>query len=143
VAGRQAFWVNLFERLSHLSNRIGADDQTKIRNAVHARIPMVMPDEADVDEATYWETYSKLFMEHGADERERAAEAIACAQANEGVAAIFAANRAAALAGQRPMKRGVVGEVLASRAGGRPINPERRRQAREKLAKIGIGADLD
>jgi hypothetical protein len=38
VRGRQAFWVYLWDRLATLSNRVGA--------AVHARIPMVLPDEA-------------------------------------------------------------------------------------------------
>jgi hypothetical protein len=63
VAGRLAFWENLWERLTALSNRISADDQTKIRNAVHARIQMVLPDEANADEAAYWEKYSAVFAE--------------------------------------------------------------------------------
>src|ERR1700722_4654657 len=45
VGGRQTFWANLWDRLTSLSNRIGPDEQAKIRNAIHARIPMVMPDE--------------------------------------------------------------------------------------------------
>jgi hypothetical protein len=32
--------------LAGLSDRIGADDQARIRKAVHGRIPMVPPDEA-------------------------------------------------------------------------------------------------
>jgi hypothetical protein len=46
VRGRQAFWAYLWDRLATLSNRVGAEDQARIRNAVHARIPMVLPDEA-------------------------------------------------------------------------------------------------
>jgi hypothetical protein len=43
VRGRQAFWAYLWDRLATLSNRVGAEDQARIRNAVHARIPMVLP----------------------------------------------------------------------------------------------------
>jgi hypothetical protein len=46
VRGRQAYWAYLWERLAGLSDRIGADDQARIRKAVHGRIPMVPPDEA-------------------------------------------------------------------------------------------------
>jgi|SRR5271155_5496738 len=53
VRGRQAFWAHLRDRLATLSNRIGPDDQARIRNAVHIRIPMVMPEEANA-EAAYW-----------------------------------------------------------------------------------------
>jgi hypothetical protein len=113
VGSRQAFWAYLWDRLASLSNRIGADDQAKIRNAVHARIPMVMPEEANADEAAYWEKYSAVFVEKGARHREDAAEAIKRAELTEGVAAVFAENRTAALKGERPMERVVVGELLA------------------------------
>jgi hypothetical protein len=49
VRGRQVFWAYLWEGLASLSDRIGADDQARIRNAVHERIPMVPPDEAAAD----------------------------------------------------------------------------------------------
>jgi hypothetical protein len=121
VAGRLAFWENLWERLTALSNRISADDQTKIRNAVHARIQMVLPDEANADEAAYWEKYSAVFAERGVREREDAArayaEAIDSAEMDESFSAVFAENRAAALKGQRlegkRMDRMLVGELLA------------------------------
>jgi hypothetical protein len=130
VGGRQAFWANLWERLPRLSNRIGADDQTKIRNTLHARIPMVMPDEANEDEAKYWETWSASFAKSGALEREHAADAIKRAEAKEGIAAIFANNRPAALKGERPMDHGVVGNP---KAGHRAI-----RKVRVKSAQVSI-----
>ena len=42
---RFAFWAKLPERLARLGNRFGPDDHPKIYGALHARIPMVMPDE--------------------------------------------------------------------------------------------------
>jgi hypothetical protein len=44
IAGRIAFWLELRPRLDKLDNRIG-DQQIKILDAIHARIPMVTPDE--------------------------------------------------------------------------------------------------
>jgi predicted RNase H-like nuclease len=80
---------------------------------------MVLPDEANADEAKYWETYSAKFAEYGAQERERAARAyqksIEQAELDEGIAAVFAKNRTVALKGERPMERVVVGELLAAR----------------------------
>jgi hypothetical protein len=78
---------------------------------------MVMPEEADADEAKYWETYSALFLKAGAEHRAHAADAIKDAEINEGVAAVFAENRTAALKGERPMERVVVGELLAAKVG--------------------------
>jgi uncharacterized membrane protein len=45
VRERLAFWVKLPERLARLANRVGPDDQAKVYAALHARIPMVTPDE--------------------------------------------------------------------------------------------------
>ena len=45
VRERLAFWAKLPERLARLGNRVGPDDQAKIYGALHARIPMVTPDE--------------------------------------------------------------------------------------------------
>jgi hypothetical protein len=122
VGDRQAFWANLWGRLTSLSNRIGADDQAKIRNAVHARIPMVLPDEANADEAAYWETWGASFAKDGARKRKHAADVIEQAELDEGVAAEFAANRAAALRGDRRMDRVVVGELLAAKVGKPPLD---------------------
>jgi hypothetical protein len=45
VRERLAFWAKLSERLARLANRVGPDDQAKVYAALHARIPMVTPDE--------------------------------------------------------------------------------------------------
>jgi len=45
VAARIEFWRGLQERLAQLSNRLDAETRGKIMGAVHARVPMVMPDE--------------------------------------------------------------------------------------------------
>jgi uncharacterized protein (DUF885 family) len=45
VADRIAFWNRLHERLAKLVNRIDATAQAKIIGAIHARVPMVTPDE--------------------------------------------------------------------------------------------------
>jgi hypothetical protein len=45
VRERLAFWAKLPERLARLGNRVGPDDQPKVYAALHARIPMVTPDE--------------------------------------------------------------------------------------------------
>src|SRR5262249_12896879 len=111
VGARQDFWAKLWDRLTSLSNRIGAEDQAKIRNAVHARIPLVMPIEANADAADYWQTYSRVFADFGAAERKHAAKAIERAEQNERIAAFFAENRAAALRGERPDPM-IVGKLL-------------------------------
>jgi hypothetical protein len=45
VRERIAFWTELPGRLARLANRVGPDDHPKIYSALHARIPMVTPDE--------------------------------------------------------------------------------------------------
>jgi hypothetical protein len=45
VADRVAFWARLHERLARLGNRLDGAAQGKVLGAVHARIPMVTPDE--------------------------------------------------------------------------------------------------
>ena len=45
VRERLAFWAKLPERLARLGNRVGSDDLPKVYAALHARIPMVTPDE--------------------------------------------------------------------------------------------------
>jgi hypothetical protein len=40
LRGRIAFWARLNGRLTALGNRLGPDDQTKIMDAIHARIPI-------------------------------------------------------------------------------------------------------
>jgi hypothetical protein len=45
VAGRLAFWQSLHERMTRLGNRVDAATQAKALGDVHARIPMVTPEE--------------------------------------------------------------------------------------------------
>jgi hypothetical protein len=45
IAARIEFWRGLHERLAQLSNRLDAETRTKVIDAVHARVPMVTPDE--------------------------------------------------------------------------------------------------
>jgi hypothetical protein len=45
VRERLAFWAMLPERLARLGNRVRPDDQAKVYASLHARIPMVTPDE--------------------------------------------------------------------------------------------------
>jgi hypothetical protein len=45
VRERLAFWAELPARLARLGNRVGFEDHAKIYRALHARIPMVTPDE--------------------------------------------------------------------------------------------------
>jgi hypothetical protein len=44
-ADRLAFWQRLHERLAKLSNRVDDATQAKVLAAIHARVPMVTPDE--------------------------------------------------------------------------------------------------
>jgi hypothetical protein len=45
VAARIEFWHGLHERLGQLSSRLDAETRGKVIGAVHARVPMVTPDE--------------------------------------------------------------------------------------------------
>ena len=63
VRERLAFWSKLPERLARLGNRVGSDEHGKIYGALHARIPMVTPDdqravqeESALDDERFWDT---------------------------------------------------------------------------------------
>jgi hypothetical protein len=67
IRERLAFWTKLPDRLARLGNRVGADEHAKIYGALHARIPMVTPDEQRalqrenfVDDEKFWDTMSGL-----------------------------------------------------------------------------------
>src|SRR5262249_33880200 len=45
VAARIEFWRGLHERLAQLSKRLDAETRGKVMVAVHARVPMVTPEE--------------------------------------------------------------------------------------------------
>src|SRR5262245_60235445 len=48
VAARIEFWRGLHARLAQLSNRLDAETRGKVIGAVHARVPVVTPDEQRV-----------------------------------------------------------------------------------------------
>jgi hypothetical protein len=71
VRPRLAFWTKLPQRLAALGNRLGADDEPKIRGALHSRIPMVTPDEQRAvqaenfkDDERFWDTMRDLNASH-------------------------------------------------------------------------------
>ena len=45
VAARIECWRELHERLAQLANRLDVETRGKVMDAVHARVPMVTPDE--------------------------------------------------------------------------------------------------
>lgn len=45
VADRIAFWQGVNDRLGKLSNRLDPTTQGKVRGELHARVPMVTPEE--------------------------------------------------------------------------------------------------
>jgi hypothetical protein len=45
IRGRFVFWAKLPDRFASLGNRVGLDKHPKLYAALHARIPMVTPEE--------------------------------------------------------------------------------------------------
>ena len=71
VRERLAFWAALPGRLDRLGNRVGPDEHGKIYGALHARIPMVTPDEQRTvqeenakDDERFWDTMRDLNASH-------------------------------------------------------------------------------
>jgi hypothetical protein len=67
VRERFAFWAALPERLARLGNRLAASEHAKIIGALHARIPMVTPDDQRAiqeenakDEERFWDAMRDL-----------------------------------------------------------------------------------
>lgn len=63
VRGRLAFWAKMPDRMARLGNRVGPDEQGKIYGALHARIPLVTPDDQRAiqtenaeDDERFWDT---------------------------------------------------------------------------------------
>ena len=63
VRERLSFWAKLPERLARLGNRVGPEEHGKIYGALHARIPMVTPDDQRAiqeenakDDERFWDT---------------------------------------------------------------------------------------
>jgi hypothetical protein len=103
VRGRFSFWVKLHERLAKLENQINGDAQAKILGSIHARIPMLRPDEqrspqmenAKADEM-FWNTVRDIDTEQieGHEALIRSAEKTVAARQ----AAIIAADNLLAVA---------------------------------------------
>ena len=71
VRERLAFWAKLPERLARLGNRVGPDEPAKTYGALHARNPMVTPDEQRSiqeenakDDERFWDTMRDLNASH-------------------------------------------------------------------------------
>jgi hypothetical protein len=67
VRERFAFWAALPDRLARLGNRLGASEQPKIYEALHARIPMATPDDQRAiqeenaqDDEQFWDLLRSL-----------------------------------------------------------------------------------
>jgi hypothetical protein len=67
VRERLTFWAALPARLARLGNRVGPEEHGKIYGALHARIPMVTPDEQRSiqeenakDDERFWDTMRDL-----------------------------------------------------------------------------------
>jgi hypothetical protein len=61
VRERLAFWGKLPERLAKLDNRVGAGEHARIYASLHARIPMVTPDEQRAVQAENFEADERFW----------------------------------------------------------------------------------
>ncbi|WP_428665072.1 hypothetical protein [Reyranella sp.] len=102
VAARIAFWAGLHQRLAKLSNRIDAATFGSILGSVHARVPMVTPDEQRAlqlenakAEAEQWAAVRDFTASDAADKREFANQADITAQKAADAAAALGADEAA------------------------------------------------
>lgn len=106
VPDRIRFWAGLHERMVRLSNRLDGSQQTKVLGEVHARVPMVTPDEqrivqretAEAD-ARLWATIEENSSEHAAGHKDLISKAEKAR--NEAEAAAADAGARAADARQR------------------------------------------
>ena len=121
VFERFEFWQRLHERLARLSNRVDAGNQAKLLGDVHARIPMVTPDEqralqrenAEAD-AGFWEFMQQYNDELASGYKHLSAtthKAIASAEAG---AQNASENATAAQARLRALERGGYGARRSS-----------------------------
>lgn len=110
VAERLVFWQRLHERMAKLGNRIDAATQAKLYSDIHARIPMVIPDEAralQLDnakaDAQLWGTMADLHADTASDHERLIAKAeatranIAAEQARAAAQAARAKDRIASI----------------------------------------------
>ena len=100
VADRISFWRKLDERLAKLSNRLDAETYAQVLGSVHARIPMVTPEEqrsvqlANAKaEARNWESVAGVFEADAEDSKRLIASAVQTV-ADKGNAASAAAELA-------------------------------------------------
>ena len=129
IEGRIAFWTALHERLAKLANRITDEDQGRIRDAVHARIPAVTADEYEAErqrkieaEVAEWKTiegfYDRIISRNEKRiaecyeeiERHRANKRDVFLPLKDGVAAAATQHRGALEAGNEAASRAFVEE---------------------------------
>jgi hypothetical protein len=94
IADRIKFWQRLHERMAQLSNRVGAKAQARMLGDIHARIPMVTPDEqrtlqrenAEADNK-FWSWLGDSFAEQAEGHKQLSATAVKTAADAEASAA--------------------------------------------------------
>ena len=113
VRERLAFWSKLPERLARLGNRVGSDQHGKIYGALHARIPMVTPDDQRAvqeenakDDERFWDTMHDMNASTIAEHKALIAKAEAKIADLAPAAANAAENRDAAKDRLERIKRG-------------------------------------
>ncbi len=94
VRERIAFWAKLPGRLDRLGNRVAAAEHGKIYGALHARIPMVTPDEQRAvqegnfkDDERFWDTMRDLNVASVEEHKSLIASAEAKLKGHESAAA--------------------------------------------------------
>jgi hypothetical protein len=140
IADRVAFWGQLRPRLDKLANRIG-DQQFKVLDAIHARIPMVTIDEqralqrenAEAD-AKFWTGLQGMNAEHAQGHKDIAAKSTRIAADAEARAAEAAAKAAKA---KERLDRLAKGEGISGGLG----KPMTREQTNKILKDAGWTAD--
>jgi hypothetical protein len=113
VRGRLAFWAKLPQRLAALGNRVGPNEHARIYAALHARIPMVTPDEQRgvqeenaSDDERFWDAMQGLSAATAEDHKRLIASAEAKLKESEHAAADAAKNREIARERLAKLKRG-------------------------------------
>jgi hypothetical protein len=113
VRGRLAFWAKLPRRLDALGNRVGPDEHGRIYASLHARIPMVTPDEQRgiqeenaSDDERFWDAMQGLNAATAEDHKRLIASAEAKLKESERAAADAAENRETARERLAKLKRG-------------------------------------
>lgn len=139
IHGRLTFWAKLPDRLARLANRITPEDYAKILGAVHARVPMVTPDEQRSlqeenakDDERFWTTLQD--MHAGTAEGHKQLIALADKAIAASQAGMAEASTNAAVAKER-IERLARGETVAGGFG----KPMTREDFIEILRKAGFG----